>query len=447
MENKKNKGMTFFLCFLICAFLIFGPFYFLQYKLKSNSIQKEENFKGVIEFWDYPHLDCENGTRFGWILEKIRVFEKQNPGVYIDFKPIYPLNGPIEIETSIKTNSSPDIAPIGSDQNVIHKKVLEPLDQYLSHEEWDDYKEESLKAVTAKGRKWGIPWMIDIYKMYINVDLFHEKNIEIPKNGEWTYKEFVDHVKQLTYDQDGDKKIDTYGFYSFVGENHPLWGILLSDGATIFEKDQSYGFDDEKAISGLKKLVDLKYMYKVTPDDFGENSEKDAWDLFCKGKVAVYPAETSKTSSLKKLKNEGGFEFEVVGFPIGEEKESLSICTPIDAYGIFKQEDPKKLEMCVKFLKFITKDDYQRQLYRLGVFPAKKSIGEIYKNDPYLSTIENELEDIKMIHTHPKWRSIEEILQSQIRQALLGKKSSQETIKDSKEKIKDYMESIRKIND
>ncbi|WP_129596603.1 ABC transporter substrate-binding protein [Anaerophilus nitritogenes] len=446
MKNKKSQGMSFFLCFLICAFLIFSPFYFLQYKLKSKSIQKEENFKGVIEFWDYPHLDCESGTKFGWILEKIRVFEKQNPGVYIHFKPLDPESGPIEIETSIKTNTSPDIAPIGADQSVIRKKVLEPLDGYLSHAQWNEYQEEVLNAVTDKGKKWGIPWMIDIYKMYINVNLFQERNVEVPKNGEWTYKQFVDSLKKLTYDQDGDEKIDTYGFYSFIGQNHPLWGILLSDGANIFEKE-SYSFDDEKAISGLKKLVDLKYIYKVTPDDFGQNLEKASWELFYKGNVAVYPAQTSKTAYLKKFKNEGGFEFEMINFPIGEEKESLSICASIDAYGIFKQEDRKKIEMCVKFLKFITKDEYQRQLHRLGVFPAKKSIGDIYKKDPYLSTIEKELENIKIIHTHPRWRSIEEILQSQIRQALIDKKSCEEAIKDSKEKIKDYMESVRKIND
>ncbi|QXM06477.1 ABC transporter substrate-binding protein [Crassaminicella indica] len=448
MEKGKVGLGTFFLCLLLCAFIIFGPFYFIMKKDLNNIEKKEESFKGVITLWDYPHLDIKTGRRYSWILSKIKKFEKENPGVYIDLKPINVASGPIEIETAIKMKNYPDIAPVGADYSIIQKNVLEPVDEYLSRKELDDYKPQALAAVQADGKIWGFPCMMSTYTLFLNLDLFREEGVNPPKNGNWTYDEFVEALKKLTKDKDGDGNIDTYGFNAFIGANdYNIWGILLSDGAKIFDKKLKYQFYGEKAASGLRKLVDLKLKFKVTPEYFGENSEKEAWESFYKEKkVAVYPTGTWAVNHLYKLKNQGkGFEFDVASYPVGDRGESIAICKNTSAYGIFKQEDKKKLKMCVKFLKFITDEKFQKELDTLGVFPVKKSAGQIYKNDRIMSKIENWLENSKNIKTPNTWTAIEGIIQSQIRQVLLGNKSVEEALKDAKSKVSSYNEIARKM--
>ncbi|TCO70720.1 ABC transporter substrate-binding protein [Marinisporobacter balticus] len=448
---KRVGFCTFFLCLLLCTFIIFGPFYFIENRVSNRTDDtKEEGFKGVITLWDYPYFDIKSGTRYGWILSKIKVFERENPGVYIELKPLNVKTGIFELETAIKTQTYPDIAPVGSDYSIIHQKVLMPIDEYLNKKELADYKKQALDAVQFEGKTWGFPWMMTTYTLFLNKDLFNEKGVSFPKDGDWTYDEFVKKMKKLTYDQDNDGKMDVYGFNSFMGVNdYNTWGILLSDGAKIFdEKNLSYAFNDKRAISGLKKLADLKLVHKVTPNNFGENSEQEAWESFYKEKkVAVYPTGTWAVNALNKLRNEGaGFEFTVANYPIGAMGKSVAICKNTSAYGIFRQEDKKKLEMCVKFLKFVSAEVYQKELDRLGVFPVKKSVGEIYKKDPIMSNIEKNLETTQNIPQHPNWIKIDGILQSQFRQVLLENKSLKDALKDAEKKIKTYNEVVKKMD-
>ncbi|QZY56022.1 extracellular solute-binding protein [Crassaminicella profunda] len=450
MKKRKVGFGTFFLCLLLCAFIIFGPFYLIGKKKPKNiEGKKEEAFKGVIILWDYPHLDTKSGTRYGWMLNKIKKFEKDHPGVYIELKSLNLKSGPFKIETAIQTKTYPDIAPVATDYSIIHQNVLEPVDKYLSKKELADYKPQALSAVQVDGKVWGFPCMMTTYTMLLNLDLFHEKGVTPPKDGKWTYDEFVKSLKKLTYDEDGDEKIDVYGFHSFIGVNdYNTWGILLSDGAKIFDKKNThYEFNNKKAVSGLNKLVNLKLKYKVTPDDFGENSEKESWERFYKEKkVAVYPTGTWAVNALNKLKSKGeGFEFDVANYPIGNVGEPVAICKNTSAYGIFKQEDKKKLKMCVEFLKFITQEKFQEELNRLGTFPVKKSVGEIYKNDPYMSKIEKSLVYTKNIPNHPHWLAIEDIIQSQIRQVLLHNKSVEDALKDAEKKIASYNQIAEKM--
>lgn len=448
MVKRKFRPFTLFLWILLLGFIVFGPIYFIRYRPTEDIEEhnnKENDWKGVITLWDYPRLDNTNGTRYGWMTSKIKKFERENPGVYIDLKPMELKSGPIELETAIKTKTYPDIAPIATDYCIISKNVLEPVDQYLSMGERDNYKTQALSAVRFNGKTWGFPWMMTTNTMILNADLFHQRNVELPKDGNWTYDQFVEALKKLTYDEDGDGLMDVFGFYSYInlGE-YPTWGIILSDGGEIFDKEnRNYRFNDDKAASGLKKLIDLKLVHGVTPENFGENSEKQAWEKFYKDrKIAVYPGGIETINLLMNLKNRGeGFEFMVANYPIGNKGVPVALSKNVSAYGIFKQQDQQKLEMCVKFIKFITNDEYQRELNRLGFFPIKKSVGGIY-DDPIMHRIEENLAYTESVPDHPSWMIIDDILQSQIRQVLLGNKTINAGLEDAEKKIKNYSTAI-----
>ncbi|QIB26891.1 ABC transporter substrate-binding protein [Caloranaerobacter azorensis] len=437
----KKKLIQAFVQIIVVLLILSSPLLIVNYRKQINEkrIEKEEPWKGVITLWDFPRLNVKTGSRYGWILDKIKKFERENPGVYIEFKPIDWKKGTTQLEEAVKTGRYPDIAPIAADFNYMKKGILEPLDNYFTKEEKNKFKCQALRAVTYNGKMWGVPFMMTTYVMYLNLDLFIERGVEPPIDGNWTYEEFVEKMKMLTWDSDNDGEIDHYGFNSFIKPNYyNVWGIILSDGADIIDENSGeYVFYGDKALKGLNKLIDLKYKYKVTPEDFGILNENEAWEMFYKKKnVAVYPTGTWALRVLENLKNKGeGFEFTVANYPIGDMRLPVSLNNSVSAYGIFKQEDEAKLKMCVKFLKYITQEKYQRELEDLGVFPVKTGITDLYMYDNKVKRIENSLSYTKIIPRHEKWKEIDRILQSQIKLALIGEKSSKEALDDAKKQI------------
>ncbi|KXG78098.1 type 2 periplasmic-binding domain-containing protein [Thermotalea metallivorans] len=106
----------------------------------------------------------------------------------------------------------PDIAPVATDFSVIDRDVLEPVDEYLTREELEDYKVQALNAVRYKGKIWWFPWMMTTYTMLLNLDLFHEKGVDPPKDGNWTYDEFMETIEHLHLKLIGFMKIQNYNF-------------------------------------------------------------------------------------------------------------------------------------------------------------------------------------------------------------------------------------------
>lgn len=448
MKRIKYRPFTLFLCLILIVFILFAP-HFLKRpqidELIDKVFKKEIEWKGIITIRDYPRLDASTGYKYSWITKKIKEFERNNPGVFIEFKPLDTKTGYIEIEKSIKTNSYPDIAPVGANKEIISTGALEPLDRYLKQDEINRFKEDAIEAVKNDNQIWGIPYMMENYCLFLNLDLFNEKGVKPPEDGIWTYEEFVDTLKQMTYDKNGDGKIDVFGFDSYIAPNHyNTWGILLSDGGEIIDhKRDIYRFYGDEAVSGLKKLVDLKLLHKVTPTSFGVHDSSAAWRSFSvEKKIAVYPGKTSNMSILKVLNSRGkGFNFAVAKYPIGEAGFPIYPGNTVTAYGVFKQEDKKKLEMCVKFLKHLIDDESGESLYNQGVFPVQKNVSEIYKKDRIMNDLEREVKYSKPIGNHPKWKEIDYILQNQLKMALLGEKTTEEAIRTAKEKIDELLES------
>ncbi|MDI3533835.1 MAG: multiple sugar transport system substrate-binding protein [Thermosediminibacterales bacterium] len=337
----------------------------------------------------------------------------------------------------------PDIAPVGTNCSYIRKGLLEPVEQFLSEDEIKDYYKGAIEAVTYNGSIWGFPWFMTTYALFLNMDIFEERNVKPPEDGIWTWEEFVAKLQELTYDSNGDGKKDVFGFHSFIKEGYyNTWGIITSDEAKLFSDDLSeFTFTSDEAISGLQKLVDLAQKYNVTPPEFGKQGPKEAWTAFVENKnIAVFPAGSWAVNVLRQREKEGkGFKFDVAGFPLGKLGMPNIIHPEFGAYGIFKEDEEAKKRVCISFLKFITAPEEQRKLKDYGVFPVRKSVGNIYLDDSYMIRIQENLNYTSPPPCHPNWLKIEPIIQNQIREAVTGKKSPKQALEDAKSSIISFL--------
>ncbi len=446
MRKRKRKiRLRPILSMILTVFIIIGPYYFLVHRPNSPGQDPPEElpqWTGIISFWDYPRLDQKSGSSYGWISEKIKAFEKKYPGVYIDFHGLSWDKGPEKLEAALTSGNLPDILPVGSDYRLIGENVLQPLDPYLTVEEIRSFDEKALRAVTYDGKIWAMPWMMTTYGMVLNVDLFQQRGVELPPGGNWTHEEFVDKLKQLTYDSKGKGTFDHFGINSFIqADYYNLWGIILGEGGEIFNQQMDYIFNDERAKAGVQRLIDLKEIHQVTHPDFGINNSNKAWTSFYQGKnVAAIPTGTWSINVLENLKNEGkGFNYSVAAYPTGSLGKPVAMGNMVGSYGVTLQQDPEKLKLCIEFLQLLVEDEYQIQLNRLGVFPVKKHIGNIYEGDPHMAVFYENLQNTVILPPHPKWREIDTIIQEEILYGLRGEKTAEALLKDAEVRVRQLL--------
>lgn len=421
---------------LICFILIWTYNLFINNFIQLEEVE-EKPYEGIIKIWDLPRKNINTGSSYSWIQSKIRAFEKRNPGVYIELDSMNWDNLYDTIRDNKNIKDMPDIIPV--DSSFLDFNILTSLDDYFESQELEEFKHQVLKSVIYDKQLKAVPVGMDTNIMYLNLDKFNEKGISYPLNGSWTYEEFIDALKQLTYDSDGDDIIDEYGFISYIGPNsYNIWGIILSDGGELINhKRVGYSFYGEKAIKGLEKVIDLKHKYNVVPDCFGIIDEKKAWEMFFKDqKIAVYTTGSWAVSVLDRLYKTGdGFNFDIVNYPTGYKNLPVVLSNGIVSYGVLKNEDPKKTEMCVKFLKSLTTDSNQRTLEEIGLFTVKRGIKDMYIDNHKMKKIEESLSYTYYIPFIDNWPKIDIIVQEEIRKAILGKKPSYEAIEDAKIEI------------
>src|SRR5690606_12127053 len=104
--------------------------------------------------------------------------------------------------------------------------LLEPLDRYLDEpipdgegKTWrEDIHPSILKAVQWQRSTYSFPWYKEGFVILLNMDLFAEAGVDFPTDGQWTWDEFMESMKALTQDRDGDGRIDTYGLGFSTGK-------------------------------------------------------------------------------------------------------------------------------------------------------------------------------------------------------------------------------------
>jgi len=391
----------------------------------SSTILEEEPWQGVITLWDFPRWPYNGQNRFGWIEKKISEFEKAYPGVFINLTKLKWEYGMVELRAAASSGIAPDIAPVGADFDFISKGYLEPIDEYLTKEKLELYDPRAIESVTYQNRVYGFPWFITTNALLINKDIFSNRNVKIPIDGIWTYEEFVQALQKLTYDKNKDGKPDSYGFnfYLYPGSTQ-LWPFLTMDGAEIFNDNGEFDLNSPQGVSALTKLVELESKYKVVPQGkFGSDDENEVWGDFAEKKtIAVYPAGPWAVKILNERKKSGeGFEFDIAFYPKGQ-MQAQSFAT-VCGYGIFKQENSKKRAVCAEFLEFITSEKEQDELKEYGVFPVLRQSQLKLTEDENMKKMLKILDSAVLFPRVENWPKIDEILTSEIRLALLGKKT------------------------
>jgi multiple sugar transport system substrate-binding protein len=181
-----------------------------------------------------------------------------------------------------------------------------------------DYWPTSVVSFKYRGRPYGLPVWGGNNLIYINKALFNRLGVPYP-GDDWTIDDFLATCQRLTGDDDGDGRIDHYGFSS------PYWLYMLpfayacgarlldSDGRHFPDPDRpQWAFTGPEALAFLRLCQDLRWKYHVSPRA-GEAGQTDEQVLFLTGRTGMF---TSGPWAMPFL-NRTDLDWDVVHVPRG----------------------------------------------------------------------------------------------------------------------------------
>lgn len=158
--------------------------------------------------------------------------------------------------------------------NYVHSSIIQPIGQYFSQEELDEFVPSIITQGTVNGELYAVGPSESSVVLYCNKDVFDAAGIEIPQTKEeaWTWKEVYEYAKLLQTDEMRGINL-TWDLGE--GQIYGLAPILWSNGASLVDatgtKAQGY-VNSPESIEALelyqKFAVEGLMDLQALPDEF-----------------------------------------------------------------------------------------------------------------------------------------------------------------------------------
>jgi len=317
---------------------------------------------------------------------------------------------------------------------------LEPLDDLLTDEEWNDFFPTAKKAAMWDGHIYAIPQNMCVEVFYYRTDLLEKYNIDVPKN----WDDMLEAAKKLTIDEDNDGEIDIYGL-GLKGKRYIISAFWLLDfmhqnGARVFDDNGKVVVNSPEAIEALTFMSDLLNTYGVVSQGSLNADENVLHTAFMEGSIAMLqnwnymyslannPDESKVAGNLEAVKVPGNVNG---GAVCGGWQCTVSASS--------KNKDAAK-----DWVAFVTTPEadiiyaleYETQPAHLSTFENEELKS---KYGSWLGTLKEALDESFTVPLHPKWLEIAEVLQDAIQNTLTEKNSAEESLNEAAQEIEEII--------
>lgn len=295
-------------------------------------------------------------------------FSQEYPDINFKYQPI-PGNYPEKIQLMLGTGKAPDLFWLKGDTSPAYMSfnVLEPLDSLLEATpdfDIDDFYPVFKDAFKYKGHYYGFGKDFNAYVLFYNTKMFKKAGItEPPKN----WAELKTYAKQLTKDNDGDGKIDQYGFIVEPSIDMVM-PFAFQNNAEIISKDNKIKIGDPEFIEAVDYFIGLyRDNIATIPPDMGAG-----WngDVFGRGQVAMAISGAWMIPYLRE--SYPNIEYDVAELPVGKTQGTVAFT---NAYVITK--GAKHVDEAWTMLSYLAGKDGMRIWTSSGIaLPTRKSVAE-----------------------------------------------------------------------
>ena len=219
--------------------------------------------------------------------------------------------------------------------------------------------EKYSKALTAvtnpEGKLWGVPHAINSIALLYNKDIFDEKGVAYPTD-EWTFQDMLDVAKTLTFDRDGDGKIDVNGIHYTTNITQGWYPFMQAYGVSPLSED----FRDSNLNDPLIKDAMTSYA-----ESFENGSQPNPADIaaqggilaaFADGKVAMCIAQFGNITTINKFNPDLNYDAAIM--PIGWNGERTCIYVP-NVWCIYEGVDQNVYDAAWDWISYFLNEESQ----------------------------------------------------------------------------------------
>ncbi|MEX2542887.1 MAG: sugar ABC transporter substrate-binding protein [Trueperaceae bacterium] len=252
--------------------------------------------------------------------------------------------------------------------------MLANLQPYVDETDLDDYFAGVLSTARFPDKQtgdvyaWPVNWQGTV--LFYNIDAFEAAGVPLP-HDDWTWEEFLAAAQAMTVDDNGDGRIDQYGFWLYGRYAHvEPW--IYQNGGDLLSADRTRLEVDESAREALQFLSDLVNEHEVAPPP-SEMEGIRQQDVFPLGMAAMWVDGTWNIENNRDIVGDS-FRWGITKVPRGPQgTEDIAYTWP-DMFAISPTSE--KSDLAWEFVKFMTGPERSADLYLGGTVPFYRAAGE-----------------------------------------------------------------------
>ncbi|HEV7663430.1 MAG TPA: hypothetical protein VGQ62_07835 [Chloroflexota bacterium] len=316
-----------------------------------------------IEWWRRNYTPGSQNAETVTSDAAVKAFRERNPNVTITIQ-----GGPFGPETDqkfdiaiLQQHAGPDVFHTTGGDVLKYAAAGQLSQPPFDDNDRKDFNPSALQATTYKGNIVAYPlWIVPWYE-YINLDLFKEAGVEPPKDGVWTYQQFTDAAKKLTFKRANGQQV--YGF----AQGNDEYAFLLIDGGRPYSQDLTkWTFNTPQAESGFSKWQALPQS-KVVPPDYLTLKPNDAEAHFASKDVAILQRPSAFINVLNGKPDEWQFgkNWDIANFPKGDGDQTG--WGGLGFIAVREQQDANKKAAAHLFARYLTGPDIGADLSKANI--------------------------------------------------------------------------------
>ena len=309
----------------------------------------------------------------GLAQQMLEQFHSVQPNLQVFYTPD-PENVAEQMIADARAGTAPDVFagccdffPLWAQQGVLLD--LRPfVEADLERETIDDWDQAQYRALfTPDGRQFALPKYHGALALFYNKDLFDQHVVDYP-DGSWTHADYLQAMKPLTTDTDGDRQTDYWGSMLDVAWERIQVHVNGWGGHFVDPQDPTRSLMGEpEALQAMQWLRDRMWGDRLmaTTLDVQNVSTRQA---FIEGKLAMVE---DGSWALRDVLDGASFRIGVAPFPAGPARRVTLATT--DGFGIYA--DTRYPEAAWELLKFLVSKEYGRAMAQAHFLqPARASL-------------------------------------------------------------------------
>jgi multiple sugar transport system substrate-binding protein len=308
-------------------------------------------------------------------------FAGLHPNIRIEYESIT-ANYRERLLTSIVAGTPPDVALLDNGSYgaapFISRGLLVNVAPYLDRIGVDTsaYYREILDIFRRPNGLYAFPKDFNPIVVYLNTHLFNELGVPLP-DADWTWDDFERIAKQLTRDQDGDGRNESFG--TQVRRVFYLWQPWVwAAGGDVLSPDgrRATGFlnspETETAIKFLTNLVTVDHVVPTVDVQRQESGLERT--LFLTGRIGMVMSGHWWLPSIRRYIDEGKVRVAVLPLPRYDGREPVTV---LYAAGWAVPHNTRHKKLAVELAAYLSSPEAQRRRVDYGLaIPSLRTVHE-----------------------------------------------------------------------